>query len=38
MRRLEIDFGRYDLAVVSPVDRDCFVETLRARNPAIEST
>ena len=36
LRRLEIDYGRGDLAVVSPSDQDGFLATLHARVPAID--
>lgn len=35
LRRLELDHGTYDVAIVSPKDRDGFVAALVARNPAI---
>lgn len=36
LRRLEIDHGRYDTAIVSPADVDGFLAALRARHPGIE--
>ena len=36
LRRLELDHGTYDVAIVSPKDRDGFVAALVARNPAID--
>lgn len=36
MQRLELDYGKYDTAIVSPRDVEGFVAALVARNPAIE--
>ena len=36
MRRLEVEYGKYDVAVVSPKDQAGFIAALTARNPAIE--
>ena len=38
LRRLEVDYGKYDTAIISPSDIDGFIEALRLRNPAIEVT
>jgi hypothetical protein len=37
MRRLEIDHGKYDTAIVSPRDIAGFIAALLARNPAVRS-
>lgn len=36
LRRLEIDHGKYDTAIVSPLDVAGFIEALRSGNPSIE--
>lgn len=36
LRRLEVDYGKYDTAIVSPADKAAFIAALTARNPAIE--
>ena len=36
LRRLEIDYGKYDTAIVSPKDQSGFIAALQAINPAIE--
>lgn len=36
LRRLEVEYGKYDTAIVSPADRAAFIAALTARNPAIE--
>jgi hypothetical protein len=33
---LEVDYGKYDTAIVSPADKAAFIAALTARNPAIE--
>lgn len=36
LRRLEVDYGKYDTAIVSPRDQSGFISALLARNPGIE--
>lgn len=36
LRRLEVEYGKYDVAIVSPKDQAGFIAALTARNPAIE--
>ncbi|MFN9214072.1 MAG: PH domain-containing protein [Gemmatimonadota bacterium] len=36
LRRLEVDHGKYDTAIVSPHDRVGFIADLVERNPTIE--
>jgi membrane protein YdbS with pleckstrin-like domain len=36
LRRLEIDYAKYDTAIVSPADQSAFIAALVARNPDIE--
>lgn len=36
LRRLEVEYGKYDTAIVSPHDQAGFIAALVARNPAIE--
>ena len=36
LRRLEVDYGKYDTAIVSPSDQAGFISALVARNPSIE--
>jgi len=36
LRRLEVDYGKYDTAIVSPADQAAFIAALTARNPAID--
>ena len=38
LRRLELDYGTYDTAIVSPSDIDGFIAALRLHNPGIEVT
>jgi hypothetical protein len=36
LRRLEVDHGKYDTAIVSPHDQAGFIAALVERNPTIE--
>lgn len=36
LRRLEVEYGKYDTAIVSPADPAAFILALTARNPAID--
>jgi membrane protein YdbS with pleckstrin-like domain len=36
LRRLEVEYGKYDTAIVSPHDQAGFIAALVARNPTIE--
>ncbi|WP_396223835.1 PH domain-containing protein [Gemmatimonas sp.] len=36
LHRLEVDYGKYDTAIVSPADQAAFILALTARNPAID--
>lgn len=38
LRRMELTYGKYDSAIVSPKDEAGFVAALQARNPNIETT
>ncbi|HRN52438.1 MAG TPA: PH domain-containing protein [Gemmatimonadaceae bacterium] len=37
LRRLEIDYNKYDTAIVSPKDQAVFIAALTTRNPNIET-